>query len=876
MVAQHSYPFRQTEEDLISVRRQKAGVDAKGHIGLALSGGGIRSASFSLGVLQALAHLKLLGRFDFLSTVSGGGYVGSFWGSLFIGSEPRGGAAQEDGCTVDEVDRRLADSHSREVRWLRENGRYLSPNGSGDTLLALAVLLRNWVAVNFVLGLLVLAAFLALDAVRGAIPWPALASLKLPLEIQHSPALWLSAAAFILWALPAGWAYWLVRGKGAVRTTLGSQLLVIGALVLGVGAMLRSMRLDPLKAALSMALVAAVTVTYGLWLASGGAFSSRERRARNLLSNWLKGGLLISSTSLAVGLIDAAGWWLSHAFDSLAHAKLNLGVIGGILATAASVAQRVAGLASAGKVTRVRLPVQLVALGAAITIAGFLLTVLSAAAHAIASNGPLISASTTLSGMGWRLIAFAVTLVAAGAAGRGFAFLNQSSQASLYSARLTRAFLGATNPARSSGEGQRITEVIDGDDVPWRSYTPHTSGGPLHIINVTVNETVGGRSQVEQRDRKGMGLAIGPAGISVGVGHHARWSDNDRMKLEALTPPAEASPPAGKQWWKQLRLLLGTRKAPQAGAFRVFESPPDGGPIEPERLDLGTWIALSGAAISPGLGSRTSIGLSILCGIFNLRLGRWWNSGVDPAWRSGAAGRTGVFNSLRRGATFAFPVQAFLLNELLARFPGTARKDWYLTDGGHFENTGAYELIRRRVSLIVLVDSGEDRSYQFTDLGNLVRKARIDFDAEIEFLDDQVLARIASAVRPSFGTLDQLKGERPGLPDASRVPLNRAHAALARIRYPDGPSSLLVVLKPGLTGREPLDVLQYAVAHRDFPQQSTADQYFDEEQWESYRKLGAYIALQVFAQVADDEQRWAPRKLDPTALLLCGDQGDAR
>src|SRR6267154_292863 len=126
MADQKVYPFRGLEEELIATRRKKAGLGGKGQIGLALSGGGIRSASFSLGVLQALAELKLLRRFDFLSTVSGGGYVGSFWGSLFIGSEARGGAIRQDGYTVEQVDELLANPHSREVRWLRENGRYLS------------------------------------------------------------------------------------------------------------------------------------------------------------------------------------------------------------------------------------------------------------------------------------------------------------------------------------------------------------------------------------------------------------------------------------------------------------------------------------------------------------------------------------------------------------------------------------------------------------------------------------------------------------------------------------------------------------------------------------------------------------------------------
>src|ERR1700735_579509 len=47
-------------------------------VGVAFSGGGIRSATFNLGVLQALAELKLLHRVDYLSTVSGGGYIGGW------------------------------------------------------------------------------------------------------------------------------------------------------------------------------------------------------------------------------------------------------------------------------------------------------------------------------------------------------------------------------------------------------------------------------------------------------------------------------------------------------------------------------------------------------------------------------------------------------------------------------------------------------------------------------------------------------------------------------------------------------------------------------------------------------------------------------
>lgn len=106
---------------------------------ICFSGGGIRSATFALGLVQALARKGLLKQIDVLSTVSGGGYAGSFIGALY---------ARQTSPGAQEVERTLSDNGSWPMRWLRENGRYLSPNGSGDSWLAAAALLRNWVAVD--------------------------------------------------------------------------------------------------------------------------------------------------------------------------------------------------------------------------------------------------------------------------------------------------------------------------------------------------------------------------------------------------------------------------------------------------------------------------------------------------------------------------------------------------------------------------------------------------------------------------------------------------------------------------------------------------------------------------------------------------------
>jgi hypothetical protein len=279
--------------------------------------------------------------------------------------------------------------------------------------------------------------------------------------------------------------------------------------------------------------------------------------------------------------------------------------------------------------------------------------------------------------------------------------------------------------------------------------------------------------------------------------------------------------------------------------------------ITPKPLSLSQWTGISGAAVSTGLGAQTNLGLSLLCGIANVRLGYWWDSRAEPDKQRGT--KPTLFQQLYARA---LPVQSALTDEFLAQFRGPHRQYWYLTDGGHFENTAAYELLRRRVPIIVVCDDGEDSDYSFDDLANLVRKARIDFDAEVRFL-------VPDSTDPVLGTLDDLKPQLPFIdrPGARRgeltfdlgTKLSRHHLLLATVTYPDDKQpgdeflpaigapgmkqarSLMIVVKPSLTGDEPLDVLQYAASTPPFPQQTTADQFFDEAQWESYRKLGEHI-----------------------------------
>jgi len=443
-------------------------------------------------------------------------------------------------------------------------------------------------------------------------------------------------------------------------------------------------------------------------------------------------------------------------------------------------------------------------------------------------------------------------LVGGGWTGSPWIFINRSSLHPLYAARLIRAYLGASNNLRYGSKAPGISDPVDGDDIAQESYWRPTEkegfwekGPPLHLVNVTINETVDGRTHTEQRDRKGIGMAIGPAGFSVGIKHHVVVAPDGKPSTYKIYPEA------GR------------------GDYRVFH-PDDQQPKDTfagQELSLGNWTAVSGAAVATGLGSLNSLGTSLLTGFFNLRLGFWWDSGTDSI----TAG-SGVSRTLGKWITRIFPAQSSLIDEFMGRFHGTVRRYWYLTDGGHFEDLGAYELIRRRLPVIVIIDAEADPDYAFSELANLILKARLDFNAEITFLDRENPGDLAAFNKATdklsdyfhyvrqefFGTLDQLRrGKWASEPVPERkaffksvreTGLSLRHVALARISYLDDPdaSSLLLLIKPTLIGEEPQDVLNYHSANPSFPQQTTVEQFYNEAQWESYRRLGQHIAERLF------------------------------
>jgi len=224
-------------------------------------------------------------------------------------------------------------------------------------------------------------------------------------------------------------------------------------------------------------------------------------------------------------------------------------------------------------------------------------------------------------------------------------------------------------------------------------------------------------------------------------------------------------------------------------------------------ISLGTAVAVSGAAASPTMGAQTpSAALSALMTLFNVRLGYWAPTPSLSYWRSGSAR--------------LWPV--YTLQELISQTTDLLPY-CYLTDGGHYENTGVYSLIQRGCNLIVVGECGADPRTTLDDLGNMIRKVRIDFAAEITFEDEDI-----RKLRQQPAGAHVIVG---------KVHYDSDHAAAIGLPE-DEREGVLVIIKPNLAGGEPVDVKQYGYLHDDFPQQQTFDLWYDEAQFESYRRLG--------------------------------------
>jgi hypothetical protein len=245
-----------------------------------------------------------------------------------------------------------------------------------------------------------------------------------------------------------------------------------------------------------------------------------------------------------------------------------------------------------------------------------------------------------------------------------------------------------------------------------------------------------------------------------------------------------------------------------------------------DRMTLPTAMAISGAAANPNTGvggvglSRNRL-IAVLMAFIGLRLGYWLpNVGHarPPSW---------LPNHVWPGLSTVLPLGHHEDGRFLE-----------LSDGGHFENLGLYELVRRRARLIIVCDGAQDPDFAFEDLQRAQRRIAADFGATVD-LTAETLERL----------IPRKTDHRYPEPD---LRLAESGYVLGRIRYADDSSATLIYLKTTLVDGLPLALLGYRGANPAFPDESTADQFFDEEQFEAYRELGYRIAA---AMLADDQAR---------------------
>ena len=353
--------------------------------------------------------------------------------------------------------------------------------------------------------------------------------------------------------------------------------------------------------------------------------------------------------------------------------------------------------------------------------------------------------------------------------------INQFSMHLMYRNRLLRCYLGASNRNRRNAfPVQPFTGLDPDDDLKLNDFYPDQTVSP------------GGRLKQQYR---------GPFHII-----------NTALNLVGGDELA----------WQQ-RKAASFVFTPRNCGYDFPEEPPGFIPTpayanQRGPITLGTALAISGAAASPNMGYHSSPAATFLMTVFNVRLGWWLGNTRHPT----SYGRSGP--------------RVVLLHLLCELFgltkPGAPYI--YLSDGGHFENLGVYELVRRRCRYIVACDAEEDGKFEFGGLGNAIEKCRADLGIDIE-IDVEKIRRRDERGHSGW------------------------HCAVGRIRYDkvdaDAPRGTLLYLKSSLTGDEPTDVLRYAAQHPDFPHQSTEDQWFDESQFESYRMLGFHATTEVFGAI---------------------------
>lgn len=808
---------------------------------LCFSGGGIRSATFGLGVLQGLAQHSgepegVLRSLDFISTVSGGGYLG---GWLTRWRQERGGMEE----VLKELSRNPEDPLNHEpapVTHLRSYSNYLDPKlgaTSGDTWTLVATVVRNLILNWFILipllatALLIPRMLLELTKIGGAHRPP---SWMLNLLLGVAIIFGISAVRFVTLNLP---------GFGGRRD--------------GESAYLK-------KGLLPFVLTAVCLAAY--WYIDANPEYPISR-----LRNFCLFGFFVHAVGTAIAFLQIKQS-VKRALKAILASGIS-GALGGFIAYVVLIAMT--------KISSAQLHTDEIFVVASVPLVLIIFSVVAILLVGLTSKytededrewWARSGAFILLAVAGWLL---STGLVLYGA--KGLATLGIKAHATVASAGGLLAFIMSkigASPRSASGRDNKPTPglaMLIGTPDQWLPIFGLLGLAMVAIVVCSVNEktiTYLGNAANEYLTRHfgsrfGMprslafliagafeaGLVVIAAGF-VNVNKfslHAMYrnrlvraylgasrqrhenpftgfdpEDNIRLAKVNRSGGAVERPlhvinmalnlVEGKNLaWQERKAASFTATALHCGSLRVNYQPTRTYGGEDDGISLGTAIAISGAAASPNMGYHSSPILSAIMTFFNVRLG-WWLA--NP----GEKGRK-FWN--RRAPTNAIRP---LLDEAFGRT--TSENQWiYLSDGGHFENLGLYEMVLRRCKTIIVIDSGADPDYKFEDLGNAVRKIRIDLGVSITFDKDTVPSKTS-----------------------------HRHCAVGTIDYecvdgPDAEPGKVIYIKPVLCGEEPADVAQYASSDGRFPQQPTSDQWFSESQFESYRRLGLHTVEHILREL---------------------------
>jgi hypothetical protein len=840
--------------------------------GISISGGGIRSATFGLGILQGLVEKNLLSKADYISTVSGGGYIGAWLQEIACRYKARYEKILEP--------ERVPDLAAKDpITFLRKYSNYLAPrNGlSLDALVIPLIWLRNMMLNQAI----IISAFMALFIV---VLTPGAALRRMALEGTRSPSMILlvgCAIAALICVLNVGPNLRKIAKRefsaepdGAQQVEAHISLGIAVPLFLSVLFLIFGISAKEPATCLGTGLLSGFFVLWGLLilLQINGGFvncycKQRESIGKQVnywrpwfhvfwmsfatalfLLSLLAGVWFVSSTwnpataygsqlviawmpslyllaivigiGLHIGLMgrdfpDASREWLARVaallvtflaiwagvfalgvFAPLGIAKLWLrhggslasGVGAWILSTVMSALAANSGKSGALNVGHEKQSSTIdwiARYGPFIAVPGFLAAVAfatEALLHPIPWKLESFVAhywkALPYSRLSWVFpMLFLAFLVLVFLLLSWRVNINEFSMHHFYKNRLVRCYLGA------SATQTRMPDLFTGfdpkDDVPLYKlrYDEGSLPGtrvPYPIINAALTVTAG--TELATQERKALPWFFSP----LYSGFYPARCDADRVERDTkhMDPYADS------------RILS-------------------------QGLSLGTATAISGAAVNPNWGYHSAPQTAFLLTLFNVRLG-WWLGNPRK--------KKNYFASA--GPTFAL---WWLFRELFG-FVDEGSRFLNLSDGGHFENLGLYELVRRRCRYVIVIDGEEDPEYRFESLGGAVRKCRNDFGIEIE-IDPRPISP-----HPQF---------------------SQTHCVVGRINYPrdeNAEPGWLLYLKSSITGNEPTDVEEYRRLFPVFPQQSTGDQFFSESQFESYRRLGLHVARSALDHIGPDLQ----------------------